>query len=136
MKLLESHLATRDNMAPYLAEIIKYFEKNDVSCKPYPKVIIIKDTGNSENPLGNTGYYNPSTQTIALYILNRHLKDVLRSFAHELIHHDQCIKYGNNLYIDTENVNNDRFLQRLEADAYFRGNMLFRSWENNLKNTR
>ena len=136
MKLLESHLATRDNITPYLADIIRYFEKNDVACKPYPKVTIVRNIENSKNPLGNTGYYDPATKTIALYIINRHIKDVLRSFAHELIHHNQCLKYGDDLYVDTENVNNDKFLQRLEADAYFRGNMLFRSWENNLKNTR
>lgn len=135
MKIIESHIATKDNITPYLADIIKYFEKNDVNCKPYPKVVFIKNANNAVNPLGNTGYYDPSSNTIALYILNRHIKDVLRSFAHELIHHDQCLNYGSEVYVDTENVNNSKLLQKLEADAYFRGNMLFRSWENNFKNT-
>jgi hypothetical protein len=135
MKLLESHTATKENIIPYLADIVKYFETNDVECKPYPKVVLISNKQNATLPLGSTGYYDAFTNTIALYILNRHLKDVLRSFAHELIHHDQCLKYGPPA-VETHNVNNDRLLQQLEADAYFRGNMLFRSWENNLKNTK
>jgi hypothetical protein len=136
MKLLESHLATPENIAPYLIDIVKYFEKQGVNCSPYPRVKILRDPGNASNPLGITGYYDPATKTIALYILNRHMKDVLRSFAHELIHHDQCLNYGDEVYIDTQNVNDSKYLQKLEADAYFRGNMLFRSWENNLKETR
>jgi Zn-dependent peptidase ImmA (M78 family) len=32
-------------------------------------------------------YYNPNDQVIAVYIKNRSLPDVMRSIAHELVHH-------------------------------------------------
>jgi hypothetical protein len=32
-------------------------------------------------------YYNPSTHVIAVYIKGRALPDILRSIAHELVHH-------------------------------------------------
>jgi Zn-dependent peptidase ImmA (M78 family) len=34
-------------------------------------------------------YYNPNTKTIGVYIKNRAIADVMRSIAHELVHHKQ-----------------------------------------------
>ena len=54
-----------------------------------PKVVLRKDAENGALTLGRTAYYDPSELTIVLYTSNRHPKDILRSFAHELIHHVQ-----------------------------------------------
>ena len=54
-----------------------------------PKLTLKKDKENSSKTLGSTAYYDPENLTIALYISGRHPKDILRSFAHELIHHVQ-----------------------------------------------
>lgn len=43
------------------------------------------------DPFISTGNYNPETNIITLYVKNRHLKDILRTFCHELIHHNQNI---------------------------------------------
>ena len=32
-------------------------------------------------------YYNPNDQVVAVYIKNRSLPDIMRSIAHELVHH-------------------------------------------------
>src|ERR1035441_8127025 len=52
-------------------------------------VKLINSKKNSDNPFGLTGYYDHTTKKITLYITDRHDTDVLRSFAHEVIHHWQ-----------------------------------------------
>jgi len=128
-------IINRDTLLPYLIEIVKWYEQNGVNIRPLPEIVIIHDNGNAESPLGNTGYYDWQNQVIALYVNGRHIKDVLRSFCHELIHHNQYIEYGD-VDTGTENVTKSQHLQKLEGDAYFRGNMLFRSWSDNFKNVR
>lgn len=125
---------TKETLLPYLIEIVKWYDLNGVNIRPLPAIIFVNDESNAQQPLGKTGYYDWQNQQIALYVNGRHIKDVLRSFCHELIHHNQYIKYGD-LNPGTENVTKSNYLQKLEGDAYFRGNMLFRSWENSFKNT-
>jgi hypothetical protein len=98
---------------------------------PYlPKVKFINnDSENANNPLGRTAYYDPNTKNIVLYTLGRHPKDITRSFSHEIIHFKQDLEDRlNNIY--TQNVNEDEYLAELEREAYEKGNMLLRSWEN------
>ena len=127
-------IITKDILLPYLIELVKWFELNDIEVRPLPTIIIIHDEANAQNPLGSTGYYDWQNQQIALYVNGRNMKDILRSFCHELVHHNQYIEYGD-IDTGTENVTKSKHLQKLEGDAYFRGNMLFRSWENSFKNT-
>lgn len=135
MKLNEESIVTKETLLPYIAEIIKYYRQQGVKIDPLPKLVLIRNQSNADMPLGKTGFYEPSKQLIALYIVDRHLKDVLRSFAHELIHHNQYIQYGAK-EVDTENVNKSKLLNKLEADAYLRGNMLFRSWSDSYRGTK
>jgi hypothetical protein len=37
-------------------------------------------------------------------------------------------------HINTTNINEDDYLKELEREAYEKGNMLFREWENALEN--
>jgi len=62
-------------------------EKYDI--QQAPKLILRKDEKNSDMLFGRTAYYQPETQTIVVYTTNRHPKDVLRSYCHEMIHHVQ-----------------------------------------------
>ena len=62
-------------------------EKYDI--QQAPKLILRKDEENADMLFGRTAYYQPKTQTIVVYITNRHPKDILRSYCHELIHHVQ-----------------------------------------------
>ena len=54
-----------------------------------PSLHMRNDEENSEKLFGRTAYYDPSDESIVLYVTNRHPKDILRSFAHELVHHHQ-----------------------------------------------
>jgi len=108
---------------------------DQISIDPLPNIKFIEDdTDNANELLGKTAYYDPNTQTIVLYTYNRHPKDVLRSYAHEMIHHKQNLE-GKIQNIQGQNINEDDYLKELEAEAYLQGNgLLFRGWENNLKN--
>jgi hypothetical protein len=88
---------------------------------------------NADNMLGNTAYYNPTEKSITLFTLNRHPKDILRSFAHEMVHHMQNLE-GRLNNIQTTNTNEDGDLPELEREAYEKGNMMLRNWEDSIKN--
>ena len=60
-------------------------EKYDI--QQAPKLILRKDEKNGNMLFGRTAFYKPDTQTIVVYTTNRHPKDILRSYCHELIHH-------------------------------------------------
>jgi hypothetical protein len=111
--------------------------KNKLNLQTTPKIILKKDQDNSNNILGKTAYYNPADKSITLFILNRHPKDILRSFAHECIH---LYQHENNMYGigenesgDTHYAQNDTELRKAEKQAYLLGNMMFRDWEDSKK---
>jgi hypothetical protein len=108
--------------------------RNKLNVTPLPKVKFIdNDVENANNILGRTAYYDPNNKSITLYTFNRHPKDVLRSYSHEMIHHMQNLE--NRLkHVNTTNINEDDYLKELEREAYEKGNILFREWENALEN--
>jgi hypothetical protein len=59
--------------------------------------------------------------------MNRHPKDIMRSFAHEMIHHEQNCN-GKLQNITTQNTNEEGDLPEIEREAYEKGNMMFRNW--------
>jgi hypothetical protein len=86
--------------------------------------------------LGKTAYYEPSDMSIVLYITNRHPKDICRSFAHELIHHHQNER-GDLELGDASSptyAQDDKHMRKMEMEAYLKGNLLFRDWEDKIKN--
>ena len=100
-----------------------------------PKVVLRKDAENGSKTLGRTAYYDPNDSTIVLYTSNRHPKDILRSFAHELIHHVQNERGDLHLSdsSDPQYAQNDEHLRKMEKEAYLEGNMLMRDFEDNFK---
>jgi len=117
-----------------LKSLTKYFEDNK-EVTPLPKVTINDtDEDNSKLLLGRTAYYNPNNKEITLFVLGRHPKDILRSFAHEMIHHIQNLRGDLKDAPNTTNTNEDDYLNKLEQEAYTDGNMAFRNWEDSLKN--
>lgn len=100
--------------------------------EPLPE-LVIKD-GDSENAkdfFGKTAYYDPNTQTIVLYTEGRHPKDIVRSYAHEMVHHTQNLegRIGN---IQTTDTTSDEDLDQIEREAYLSGNMIFRNWTDSI----
>jgi hypothetical protein len=63
--------------------------------------------------------------------MDRHPKDVMRSYAHEMVHHMQNCdgRLGN---IATQNTNEGGDLPEIEKEAYEKGNMTFRNWTDTL----
>ena len=100
-----------------------------------PKLILKKDEENGSKTLGRTAYYDPENLHIVLYITNRHPKDILRSFAHELIHHVQNERGDLHLgdASDPQYAQNDDHLRDMEKEAYLEGNLLMRDFEDNFK---
>lgn len=116
-----------------LASLTKYFIDNGYEINPLPKVKILNDKENSNKLLGKTAYYDPNNKEIILYKTGRHQKDQLRSISHELIHHMQNLK-GELNNINTTDTNNSEELKKMEEEAYLKGNMIFRNWEDKIKN--
>ena len=118
----------------YTDSLSKYMVNQDLNIQPLPSLEFIdNDEDNASNIFGRTAYYMPSEMKIVLYTMGRHPKDILRSFAHEMIHHHQNLSgtLGN---IQTTNTNEDGDLEKLEREAYESGNIMFRNWEDSIKN--
>jgi len=100
-----------------------------------PALNLISDQDNSGKPLGKTAYYDPEGMTVSIYVDSRHLKDILRSLAHELVHHTQNEngELGMGGYHGEGYAQKNKNLRNMERDAYERGNMCFRDWEDQLK---
>lgn len=99
-----------------------------------PKLIFKTDQDNADDILGKTGYYEPEEEIICLYITDRHPKDILRSFCHELVHHEQNCR-GDTEELDLSKTaedpayaSHDEGLREMEREAFERGNMIFRDW--------
>ena len=117
-----------------ITSFAQYMEDSGMQIAPPPRVEFVNDdVENAENLLGKTAYYNPEENVIVLYTLGRHPKDILRSFAHEMIHHIQNLegRLGN---ITTTNTNEDDYLDQIEREAYEHGNMTFRNWTDSILN--
>jgi hypothetical protein len=71
----------------YINEIEDFYRQNGILIDPVPHIKIDKTEVDLFDPFIKTGYYEPQSKTIVLNINNRQLKDILRSFCHELIHH-------------------------------------------------
>ena len=119
----------------FIPELTQYMYENGMNIKPFPKVKFINDDEvNANDPLGMTAYYDPANTTIVLYTMGRHPKDILRSFAHEMVHHEQNLNnaIGNGI-IKTTNTLEDDYLEQIEREAYEKGNIMLRNWTDSLK---
>tara|TARA_R110000824_G_scaffold38491_7_gene117533 strand:+ start:28 stop:984 length:957 start_codon:yes stop_codon:yes gene_type:complete len=98
----------------------------------------VSDQDNASNPLGKTAYYDPNNNQIAIYTDKRHPKDMLRSFSHELVHHNQNCKgnFDGDHVTEEGYAQKDKHLRNLELEAYTKGNIILRDWEDGLKESR
>jgi hypothetical protein len=133
-QFLKEALIETWNPEESFVSLSQYMMDNGMNIKPLPKIKVIKDDEqNASDLLGKTAYYNPTEKSITLYTMDRHPKDILRSFAHEMVHHEQNLdgRLGN---INTTNTNEDGDLPEIEREAYEKGNMMLRNWEDKIKN--
>lgn len=112
----------------HIKSLTKHMISNGLNLIPLPKVKFIdNDHENAKNFFGKTAYYDHNKKLIVLYTLKRHPKDIMRSFAHEMVHHMQNCE-GRLQNITTQNTNEEGDLPEIEREAYEKGNMLFRGW--------
>ncbi len=121
-------------LEPHVQSMYDYFEQKKGFNKP-PTMVFDSDPGNQSNVLGKTAYYDPDSLQIHIYSDGRHPKDMLRSIAHELIHHQQNLEgrlnvggyHGEGYYLENKE------LKKLEQEAMFEGNAIMREWEDTIK---
>ena len=122
------------NLEPHIQGMYDYFDKKIGFNKP-PVMVFDSDPSNQSNVLGKTAYYDPSSLEIHVYSDGRHPKDMLRSIAHELIHHQQNLEgrldvggyHGEGYYLENKE------LKKLEHEAMLKGNALMREYEDTRK---
>jgi len=115
------------------AELTQHMIDKGYNIQPLPSVKFISDdSSNAGDFLGKTAYYNPDEKMIVLYTYGRHPKDIVRSFAHEMIHHMQNLE-GRLGDITTTDTTEDDRLNDLEKEANLKGTMTFRNWTDGLQ---
>lgn len=117
----------------HIKELTKYMIEDGWNILPLPKVVFKHgDSENARDFFGKTAYYDPNTQTIVLYTEGRHPKDIVRSFSHEMVHHEQNLE-GRLGDIATTNTQEDDKLNDIEKEANLNGTMTFRNWTDSLQ---
>jgi len=126
----------KDEFKSNLVKLYAYLRK-ELKLKHAPKV---SDPKNANKMLGKTAYYDPDKKSIHLFIINRHPKDILRSFSHEVVHHWQheneqlqTIKTKGKTGEDPQYAQHDPWLRQMEKQAYLLGNIMFRDFEDKKK---
>jgi len=125
---------SKEELKKYIKELYNYTLTKLNKINKTPKLIFKYDQKNADDILGKTGYYEPEKMEICLYLTDRHPKDVLRSLAHELVHHEQNCR-GDTKHLnlsktaeDPAYASHDEGLREMEREAFERGNMIFRDW--------
>lgn len=121
------------NYKAYIKSLVKFMINHHYTVKPLPKIVL-----NNKNQKGlfiSTGAYIHSDNKVVLYIKNRHPKDVLRSLAHELIHHKQFAdgRITDDMCNESEIIKNKKILP-FESEAFLKGNIAFRLWTEMYRN--
>lgn len=109
------------------------FMASELKIKEKPQIEFKHDEENAKDFYGKTAYYDPQAKKICLYTAGRHPKDVVRSFAHELIHHmqNETNPLGDKDLHATSEVGyaqKNPKLNKMEEEAFTKGNMLFRKY--------
>jgi len=112
------------------------FAQQRMGFKVVPHIHFENDEANAQNPLGKTAYYEPARSSITIYTVGRHPKDIMRSISHELVHHAQNGRgeFANSMTVGEQGyAQNDDHLREMEREAYEKGNLCFRDWEDSIK---
>lgn len=116
--------------------IADFMKSEGLNVYPFPSIELKWDE--QDGLFIKTGYYLPSEKKIVLFCKDRHPKDILRSYAHEMIHHMQNLNGDDLNFTSEDDVKDNDKLEKLESEAYLKGNIYFRKWteyERNNKNS-
>jgi len=139
LELSDNTGGNNSTVVELINEFFPYSQKRLGFDKPV-SAELTSDPNNAKNPLGKTAYYDPNKMHIVLFTDDRHPKDILRSFSHELVHHSQNCRgeFDDNMVTEEGYAQNDEHLREMEKEAYLEGQLILRDWtdtkkENNLK---
>ena len=114
--------------------LTKHMIRKGMNIEPLPTLELINgDSENAKDFFGKTAYYDPNRQHIVLYTEGRHPKDIVRSYAHEMIHHIQYLEDRLGDVAGTDTTEDDH-LDKIEQEANLRGTMTFRNWTDSILN--
>ena len=114
----------------WISKILQHFRSKNFQVDPLPTIMFIDTPNDEDNLFIDTGNYDSSTKTVKLYIDNRHVTDILRSFCHEMIHHHQNLEnsdYFRRVKL-TGKIDENPELNEIESEAFLLGNKFFRSF--------
>jgi len=116
-----------DNFFPYSQKSLGFD-------KPV-EIIFQSDDENASKMLGKTAYYDPENFQVVLFTDGRHPKDVMRSLSHELVHHAQNCRgdFTSDSATYEGYAQEDPHLRKMEREAYTKGNLIFRDFEDLIK---
>ena len=125
-----------DILKPLIKQFLPFAQEKMGFDRP-PKLFLQNSKQEADNPMGKTGFYDPENESITIYVAGRHPKDIMRSLAHELMHHTQKC---NGDFDGAKNMGeqgyaqNDSHMRNMEIQAY-QASIVFRDWEDGLKET-
>jgi hypothetical protein len=125
----------KDILQPVVRKFLPY-AKEKMGFDDAPSIYLRTDPKNSESIFGKTAHYDPNERSVVLYVHNRHPKDVLRSLSHELVHHAQNCRGefdGQSMAGEQGYAQKDPHLRKMEEEAYSVGNLVFRDFEDMMK---
>ena len=124
------------NLQPFIDSLQNFAQKR-LGFKDPPKLFLKQDEENAKDVFGKTAFYDPNEKSITIFTTGRHPKDILRSIAHELVHHCQNLrgdlsseKCGD---MGVGYAQQNDHMREMEREAYEKGNLCFRDWEDGIK---
>jgi len=133
-KCVNNSIGNVYHLEQFVSDFFPYSQKQLGFDKPVT-IRFESDENNASRMLGKTAYYDPTNMEIALYVDGRHPKDVMRSLSHELVHHAQNCR--GDFTSDSETYEGyaqaDPHLRKMEREAYTKGNLIFRDYEDLIK---
>ena len=123
-------------ITPFVKDLYSFSQKRLGFNRP-PVINFDSNLENAENVLGKTAWYEPDSHIITILIDKRHPKDILRSIAHELVHHSQNCRgeFDGTETTEAGYAQNDEHMREMEREAYEQGNLCLRDWEDLRKKT-
>jgi hypothetical protein len=115
----------RTDYESYIKDLAEFMDANGCSLRPFPKIKVSNQK--QDGVFIKTAWYDPTEKTVTVMVSQRHIKDCLRSVAHEFVHHHQNLD-GRLTGYNGDTIGQDEKLDELESEAYQLGNLLFRKW--------
>jgi hypothetical protein len=111
------------------------FAKEELGFDKDPVIKLLDRELDKAEILGKTAFYDPEKMIVSVYTHGRHPKDIMRSISHELVHHLQACRGDLTGFESTEEgyAQKDAHMNEMEREAYEKGNMCFRKWEDSYK---